>query len=639
MKVLHEWLKDYIGEHCDSPEAVATLLTFHAFEIEEQLHEGGHDIIDVDVLPNRGSDCLCHRGIARELATITGTPLAYDPLSVALPSWPASKIFSTHITDPDATYRFSSAVITGVRVGPSPQWLRDRLAALGQKSINNVVDATNYVMYALGQPTHAFDLDKLTDHDGKRMITVRYGKAGEQITTLGGETYETTEETLHLADGTSGTLLDFAGVKGGVAAELTEETANIVVTSGNFNYARVRQTSQRFKIHTDAAKRFENGISPELTLYGLRDVVELIITLAGGTLEGYTDEYPTPHYVPSVTVVPQRVNALLGLSLRIDEIRDILDRLGARYEESDGVLSVTGPFVRTDLMIEEDYVEEIGRIYGYQHVSAVCPEPAPLTEINARHYYSERVRQVLLPLGFSEVITSSFRNKDSISLFNALASDKSCVRSSLVKNIREVLERNIPHTDLLGLPDVRVFEIGTVFEKGQRGIEERIMLTIGARTTQKGPTPADDEIVASAVAELESALGVSCAHDVKDGVAEIDFSQLLSMLPTPTEYAPHPVSEEIQYRPFSPYPFVARDIALFVPEGTDPDAVATLLTDAAGDLCVRVTLFDEFKKDGRVSYAFRLIFQSQHKTLTDTEVNEYMEAVYDAVAEEGFEVR
>ena len=319
---------------------------------------------------------------------------------------------------------------------------------------------------------------------------------------------------------------------------------------------------------------------------------------------------------------------------------DRLTRAGCTVSYNDKLITATGPFERTDLNIEEDFIEEIGRLYGYDHVASVVPEAVPLEELNKRHYYSEKIRDTLTQLGFNEVITSSFRKKDEISLHNALATDKGCMRSSLIKNLTDVLDKNAGFADLLGTPDTRVFEIGTVFKKGGAlGVTEHLSLAIGARVKPSGYSKQDQAILAEVIGELTNDLDTDLSFDEVDGVAELNLSELLTKLPEPAAYDPVVVGEEIQYRPFSQYPHMSRDIAMWVSEGTTAKEVEAILNEYAGDLRVRTTLFDEFSKDGRTSYAFRLVFQSTEKTLTDEEVNTVMDKVYKAVEAKDWETR
>jgi phenylalanyl-tRNA synthetase beta chain len=644
MLVSFNWLKEYLGDTKLSAQEAADLLGAHAFEIEGIKEKGSDTVIDVDILPNRSSDCLCHRGIARELASITNTPLANDPLSET-PELSDLDTIVIDIADKEACPRFAASLITGLEVKESPAWLKARLEAIGQRPINNIVDATNYVMFAIGQPIHAYDAELFPQVDGKWQFNVRFAEAGESVSLIpeGGKDEERVVECqgteLLIVDGSSNTPIGLAGVKGGSFAGVHDKTTKVIIETAHFHPTITRKTARRLGIVIDASKRFENEPSRELIPYTQQAVCDLITEIAGGQYEGTVDVYPESVENPTVEVPVMQTKKLLGLELTAEEIADILERIGAEVSLNSETVSAKGPWERTDLQIAEDFIEEVGRINGYEHVSAVAPAKSELPELNQRHYYSEKIRQLLIAEGFSEVITSSFRKKDTVQLKNALASDKSCLRSSLIKNISEALDKNASFTDLLGMPDTRLFEIGTVFYKAGDKLTEHIALTIGVRVKPAGYTGKEDKIITHLKTVLSDGLGVAIDGTSEKGVLELNLTELLKKLPEPTAYEPVGVSEEITYQPFSVYQHMSRDIAMWVKAGTTAEAVEAVLNTAAGDLRVRTTQFDEFTKDGRTSLGFRLVFQSPEKTLTDEVVNAVMDKVYNAVQEQGWEVR
>lgn len=652
MKVNYNWLRDYLGDALPPAEEVADLLTEHAFEIEGIESADGQTVIDVDVLPNRSSDCLCHRGIARELATILGVELEQDPLvSIpALPQLPDGHAVTVNVSDTDACPRFTASLITDVSVAPSPNWLRERLESLGQRSINNVVDATNYVMLAMGQPLHAYDADLFPQVDGAWQFGVRFADEGETVEILpeGGATEPRTVECrgteLLIVDESSNTPIGLAGVKGGQFAGVHEGTTRIIVEAAHFDPVITRKTARRLGIVIDASKRFENEPSRELPLYAQHEISQLISEIAGGTYAGTVDEYFTQKPNPQVSVRVSRANALLGLDLSQEQVKDIIVRTGAAVTVSDAdVLLCTGPFERTDLQIEVDFIEEVGRLHGLSNIVSVPPTVGSAAPVHARQYYSERVRGVLLQEGASEVITSSFQKKDNIQLRNALASDKSYVRSTLSKNMTQVLDVNFTHGDVLGMSRIAAFEIGTVFDskiaEEQKTVDEHTSLCIGLRTKGSGYTPKDDAPLQQLCDEVSDSLGVSIEWNIEKGVAECDFDSIIADLSVPETYDAFAKPAAKTFTPVSPYPAVARDIALWVSEGVGTAEVATVLRMQSGDLLHRLDQFDEFTKDGRTSYAFRLVFLSHKKTLTAGEVDTIMDRVTAAVSEKGWKVR
>lgn len=634
----YDWLKEYLGDTEHDAAAFAELLGMHAFEIEDVRSVGTDTVIDVDILPNRSSDCLSHRGIAREIATLTRIPLKNDPFTEDVTLEPKTDAVSVSIDDARACRRFGAALVRGVTVGESPQWLKDRLVAIGARPINNIVDATNYVMFSLGQPLHAYDADLFPKKDGVWQFGVRFAHPDERIVTLSNEELELDESVQLIVNASNDTPVGVAGIKGGKSAEINEKTTTVILEAANFDPVVTRKAVQKLRLPTDASKRFENEVSRDVVPYALKSCVALLTEIAGGTCEGYIDEYPTTHENQSVSVTLKHINALLGLSLTKPEVEDILSRLGFAFAGTDDVFTVTAPFYRSDITIAEDVIEEVGRVFGYQHIAATRPETAALPEVNARHYYSERIRDILTSEGFSEVITSSFRKKDQVRLKNALASDKEYLRSSLQENIIEALDKNMPNADLLGLSDIRIFEIGTVFEKENSSVNEHMSVALGVRQKQQGYTPKDDTLLTEIKAKLETALGASIDGDIRQGVFECNLTELVKRLGTPQAYAPFVKQADVQYAPFSTYPFVSRDIAMWT-ENMSEDEVRAVLSEFGGVLLVRTTLFDRFEKDGRISYAFRLVFQSSEKTLTDDTVNAIMKKITKAVEERGCEVR
>ena len=641
MKVVYDWLKEYVGEEMPDVKTVETLLTFHAFEVDGIEIVEDRTVIDVKVLPDRSSDCLSHRGIAREISALIDVPLANDPFTQELLVLPRTDSLAIVIESGNACERFALARMTGITVKESPAWLKERLIALGQRPINNIVDATNYVMFALGQPLHAYDAQKLSHENGVWKCNVRMARDGEQITTLSHETCILDNTMQLVVDAVTDTPLSIAGVKGGIYAQIDTTTTDIILEAGNFNPQITRKTAQKLKLQTDASRRFENNISPALCIYGLTHVIALITEIAGGVCEGVSDVHPRPPSPKNVPIMHAHIESLLGIAIGKDVIQSIFRRLGFTYITHHDGWEVTAPFERTDICIPEDIIADVGRIYGYEHISTVVPNQVPLTELNQRQLYSDRVRDILIAEGCSEVITSSFHSHDEIKLLNALASDKEYLRSSLVPNMEEVLNKNIVRIDLLGLTRIQAFEIGTVFERTPDGrdVTEHTELVIGVRTKLSGPTPKDDECVATLQTILETKLGVQFVATITQGILTCNFSSLITALPlitTPDPFIPVP---ECTFTPYSLYPFVSRDIALWVHEGVTADAVASYIKAEGSDLLVRTTLIDTFTKDTRTSYAFRLIFQSHAKTLTDDEISPLMERITTTLNARGFEVR
>ncbi|MFM2339871.1 MAG: hypothetical protein RLZZ360_507 [Candidatus Parcubacteria bacterium] len=636
MKFSHNWLQTFFATPLPAPAMIEEKLTFHSSEVEEVLTVSDDTVYDLKVLPDKSAWLLSHRGLAKELSVILDMPLKHDPIQGSL-DYGATLTDVRVVLDTPTCDFYGAAIIEGVKVSPSPDWLKARLEAIGQRSINNIVDATNYVMFELGQPLHAFDANTFTkDSAGTREVRVRAAVAGEKLTTLSQEELTLTTDDAVITDGVAGTVLALAGVKGGLHSGVTADTTTILLEAAHFDRVATRLGAQRHKLPTDAAKRYENGLSRSVTPYGLLAGAKLIADIAGGQVVGTATAGDSTVQREAVSVSVTDINRVLGITITPTEVMNILGRFGYSVTTNGIVCTVIPPHERDDIVLKQDLIEEVGRIYGLSNIVSIPPTPAPVEELNTRHYYAEKIRTVLTGLSFSEVYTSSFRNKDIAHIKNALASDKSYLRSRLLDNLLEVRQKNIPYRDLLGLSAVQVFEIGTVFG----ATEEAFHVGLAVQTGTEYKAKVDDPLLSTAVTALEQELGtkLTFVHEAP-GYVEFSLETVLAALPQPVAYEVTTKVPSILYKPFSLYPSVSRDIAMWVSEGTDIATVESILTNAAGPLLVCLTHLDTFTKEGRTSLAFRLVFQSNEKTLDGAEVDELMTAVYSGVKGAGWEAR
>src|SRR3989344_4045509 len=515
MKISRNWLQTFFDKPLPEARVIADALTFHAFEIESV----ENDVLDVKVTPNRGHDCLSHRGIAKELSAILNLPLVPHPYGITDVSLePKTDALKVTIENPQLCPRFTAAYIKGIKVGPSPDWLRTALESIGQKSINNVVDATNYVMFNIGQPLHAFDAAKLTEKEGVRALDVRMAKNEEKMLGLDDKEYALAPSMLVIADGNTGEAVSIAGIKGGKPTGIDEATTAVVLEAANWDGVTIRKTSQALRLRTDASDRFQQVISPELTVYGLRSAVELIVKLAGGEVVGFVDEYPQPQEKRAVSVSLSKINAVLGTKLAQENVVDVFKRLDLSHVQQGEEFVVTVPFERLSLGTPEDIVEEGGRFAGYDKIPAIELTAFPQKAgINANFFASEHMRAELTSKGHSEVFTSVFAEKGERMVANKVDGVRPYLRSTLTDGLKDAYERNSRNKDLLGLNEVKLFEIGTVWSEGK----ETIMLGT-----------ADKEGVKEAPLEIQEA--------------------------TPLGYEDLPVSKTERYQPFSRYPFIVR---------------------------------------------------------------------------------
>ncbi len=591
MKVSRLWLNKFFDAPLPSAEELSTALTFHAFEIDGVEKIGEDDVLEVKVTPNRGHDCLGHRGIAKELSAILKLPLAHDPFMVTPVFAPVTTDVSVQIDTP-LCRRYIAGYIKAVKVGPSPQWLREKLEAIGQRSINNVVDAANFVMFNTGQPLHAFDAHKL----GSLALGVRAARAGEKLIALDKKEYALSEGMLVITAG--GAVVGLAGIKGGMPAAIDEHTTDIIIESANFEGVSVRKTAQALKLRTDASARFEQEISPELAARGMQNMMEFVMRLLGGEVAGFVDIYPVPQKQQCANVTVEKVNATLGTQLTGADVADAFAHLGLAYKEEAGVFEVQVPPERLDLSISEDLVEEVGRIVGYDQVPTTkLPAFDKLPAINATFYAAEKAREELVAQGYSEIFTSVFADQGERAVANKIGGDKPFLRSSLLPGLQEALQKNKPNKDLLGIKEIKLFEIGVVWKGGK---ELTMLGTISEKAEAKEETLKPTEA---------------------------------------SQYEAHPLSAALRYQNFSKYPYIVRDIALWIPKGTEPTEVLKSIEQNAGELAHKITLFDRFEKEGRISLAYRIIFQSFERTLTEAEANAAMEKVSTAAKGRGWEVR
>ena len=351
------------------PEDLAQVLMFHSFEIEGLEKRGQDFLIDIDVLPNRAHDCLSHIGIARDIAAVAGLELKLPEINLkANKAKNSSNFVAVDVKNSNDCPRYTAKVVTGVKVGQSPKWMQQRLEACGLQTINSIVDITNYVMLETGQPLHAFDADKL----GKKII-IRRAKAGEKLAALDDKTYKLDKDILVIA--TAKKPIAIAGIKGGDDTGIDKKTNNIVIEAANFDPVVTRLASRSLKLRTDASWRFEQGIDPNLIDFAQKRVCKLIQEIAGGEpAKGMVDFYPKKLRPKKIKLDLDYANKLLGINISKEKVKQILKSLGFMFQVSGFTFYVSVPTRRLDVSIQEDLVEEIGRVYGYENIASVFPE-------------------------------------------------------------------------------------------------------------------------------------------------------------------------------------------------------------------------------------------------------------------------
>ena len=634
-------------------------------------------VLEVEVTPNR-PDCLSVLGIARELAALTGARLRPPPVALKESGDPAKSLARVRIEAPDLCHRFTARVISGVTVGPSPAWLRARLRAIGLRPISNVVDVTNYVLWELGQPLHAYDGETVAE----ATIVVRRARADERFTTLDGQERVLDASMLLIADPRR--AIGLAGVMGGANTEVTDRTTRVVLESAWFAPASIRRTSRALGLRTDAAYRFERGADVEGLVTASARAAALIAETAGGTIaRGVVDAYPRKRKPQHVRLRMARVKRVLGVAPPPAVARKVLTGLGLPVKARGADLEVTVPSFRRDLSMEDDLVEEIIRVWGYDRIPSTLPGGAiSLVTHPAALRQGQTVRRALAGAGLAEVVTYAFtdpakaellrRTVDPkpVELMNPLAQDASLLRVSPLEGVLSALATNLRRQQT----DVRVFEVGKTYRwgNGDTGTTEPrwVAIALAGGRSEPGwagaPEPVDvydakglaehalealsvrggtggagtlsgfePDCHGTLVTESGTILAefgeVSAALREGFGIGAPVFAAVVSL----DTVGAAPVAP-VRYQPLPRFPAVERDLAFVV--GGDQTLTAarieSALREEAGPLLRRLVLFDVFRfPDGRSSLAWRLLFQAEDRTLTDAEVNAIQERVVRRITE------
>ena len=624
MQVSKKTLDELLGVSL-SPKEIEEAYNLHAFEVEETEEVKGDIVFDIDVLPNRTSDALSWRGLAYELAAIKNIKLKKDPLleqKEGLDNTDNNKL-EVEVLDKEYCNIYHAALIENVEVKESPEWLKLELEKMGQKSINNIVDATNYVMFMLGQPMHAFDADKLSFKGGKYKIGVRKAQNQEKVLTLDDIEYELDERISVIFDANKETdnFLGIAGIKGGKNSGVDNKTTKIILEAARFNPTLTRKASEALKLRTDASKRFENDIPDKFPEIALAYAVKLIKEIAGGELVATASFKENERENPFVDFDIEKINKIIGTNIDKNTATDILQRLGFKIEQN----KAQAPFWRTDINLDVDLAEEIMRLYGFYKLESRALEESgdKNLEILRSYYFSEELRRFLLDRGFIELTNSTLEDKGELKLKNSLSSEKNYFRDSVSYSVKKALDRNEAFAPLLGIYDAfKVFEIGTVYKNGKEKLDIAIAVRPVSKKKRESKAKAALEEIKQA---LEEKYGISLPEAGE--TLEFDINEVFEGKKEGDYYPELPVLPNIQYKPFSVYPFVLRDIAMWLKDKKDADKAEKIIKEEAGDYLKRIDLFDIFEKDGQTSFAWHLVFQSDEKTLTDEEVNSLMKKI------------
>jgi phenylalanyl-tRNA synthetase beta chain len=639
-------------------------------------------IIDISITPNR-PDCLCVIGVAREIAALTHQKVRYPFSSLSGKGEEIHQKTSVTILDPDLCPRYVARMIEGVKIGPSPHWMRNRLEKVGIRSINNVVDVTNFVMMEWGQPLHAFDFELL--EEGR--IVVRRAQVGEEFVTLDGVKRTLDGEMLMICDGVKPVAI--AGVMGGLNSEIKEDTKTVLLESAYFDPMSNRRTSKQVGLETEAAYRFGRGVDYGGCLSVANRAAQLIQELAGGkVVEGAVDAYPKPLKPRPIRLRLQRVHQVLGTEITAKQVKTCLEDLELDVQGGDGdFLVVTPPSFRGDLEREIDLIEEVARLDGYERIPITLPKGPPSPEVKNRELLLEREAiGILLHHGYHEVITYSFSSPASgdliglmpddmrrkyVKILNPLAEDFSVLRTTLISGLMETARYNLSRKN----SNLKLFELKKVFipQEGERlpqeikylaglaigfdqdphwafsprqvdffdvkGCVEDLLEALqikGIKFSRAGDIPYLHPGKASKVFLGEEVLGALgevhpqvLSHYEIHGKAylfEIDFEQVVRW-----------AREERRFQPLAKFPAVYRDLSMVVDDALEAEKLVETIWTFQQPFIDEVNLFDIYRgapiPEGKKGVSCRIRYQAHDRTLTDEEVNQYHEKVISRLRE------
>jgi phenylalanyl-tRNA synthetase beta chain len=636
----------------------------------------GDVIYTIEITPNR-PDCLSVTGIAREVAFLTGSTLKLPDIEYVETGAPIDKQVTVEIQDADLCPRYCASLITGIKIGESPEWLKNRLLSYGMRPINNVVDVTNFVMLEYGQPLHSFDYEKIIG----RGIIVRRAKSGEKLTSLDGLERQLTRDMLVIADKERSVAV--AGIMGGANTEVSENTTSILLESASFKPASVRYTGKNLGMPSEACIRFERGISSELTIPALKRATQLIVELGKGqAAKGIIDAYPGKIEKKPIKITATDVKRVLGIEFSVTQIVNTLTAEGCEchVDAHKSEIAVVAPYWRSDLNIQVDVIEEIVRVIGYESIpttllSQAIPQQHPLPIVGLKR----KIRNMMVGYGFQELVTYSYISLDSLSkltpdsrkpdvmpmrLMNPMSADYEYMRTSLRPNLLSALAINKAFSE----EGLQFFELGKVYlpregdlpneidmlcgviagRRGERwwqgegesvdffdarGLIEGLLNQLGitvrfGESTDESLHPSHQAAVVvegkpvGVVGELHPA--VAGHFELSGNIYLFEFN-----LPLLLQFIGHKM-----YTPIPKFPATIRDMALVVDISVPHQKIVDIIR--AVSLVTDATLFDVYVGEqvpaGKKSMAYRLTYQSPNRTLTDEEVNKVQQQILKRLA-------
>lgn len=635
-------------------------------------------VLEFELTANR-ADCFSVFGLVREIAAITGNKPHFPEIKVNEDdNTKLNDIFSVEIADPDLCSRFSTRMLKNVKIGPSPEWMQQRLEGADIRSINNVVDVTNFVMIELGHPMHAYDYDKIT---GKKLIA-RRAIEGEELHTLDDTSRKAKGEMLVIAD--SEKAAGLAGIMGGFETEITDTTTTVVLESADFYGPCIRRTARACGLSSEASGRFERGVDSETTIKALDRAAQLLQEMGACTVcEGIVDVYPNPKQANYVTFTPEQINNHLGTNIAKDVMLNIITSVGfdVTKDENDEI-TVKVPSWRNDVTCMADISEEIARLHGFDKIKSTLPNGVSMQGTqSAKQTFIDKVKASLSSQGLYETISFALTNEETfnklnipqdsplrkaVPIMNPLSDEYPLVRTTLLSSIFDNLARNLARKN----DDVALFEVGSVFFPKALPVTElpdevvKIAGAITGRRNAQGWNQTNDMVdfydAKGIIEELLANLRVTRytveagthyamhpgktalfkkGRDVIATVGEVHPAVLSAYGITKPVYifeldattVMKYMAKDLKYKALPKYPATSRDLAMLVDVDVNAADIEKAMTKAAGQNLTQITLFDVYTgkqvEEGKKSLAFSLTFQSNDKTLTDAEIDPAIEKI------------
>ncbi|MHC4616627.1 MAG: phenylalanine--tRNA ligase subunit beta [Planctomycetota bacterium] len=656
------WLKDYVEiEHF--PEEVAEILSDLGLSCEGIEYLGNDAVIDVEVTSNRG-DCLGYIGVARELAVATGMELRIPVVELDESEREVTEFCRVEIVEPDLCARYTARVVEGIKVGPSPDWMAKRLEAAGMRSVNNVVDATNYAMLETGQPPHAFDYAKIAE--GK--IIVRKAVAGERIVSIDGTQCDLDPDMLIIADPSGPVAV--AGVMGGLDTEVSDSTTTILLEDAYFAPVSVRTTSRKLSLPSEAAFRFERIVDIENVDWASKRTAQLIVQAAGGKIaKGVVDVYPGRQAQRQVTLRLSRLKELLGIEVPPEEVLRILSALSFEPRSNDGLVVCTVASWRSDIYREVDLVEEVARVYGYNRVPVEDKITIEVVPADVHNKLAQSIGTCLNGCGFYETVTVGFVDNPMADLFatgeaeqhlavqDATRKSANLLRRTLIGSLLGVLKTNVNAGNL----PCRIFEIADTFvptgEQGELPTEEtRLALVCDAdfrdlRGAIEGlisnmrrdshvvfrpadllwaqtgaEIVADDKVIGMAGVVSQAVKDRFDFKELTPVAAELGFEHLLALQSGP-----------VKVKPITRFPAIERDLSIIVDEAVPWAEIVKAVNEKAPGELEHIRFADIYRgkgiPSGKKSVTLSLRFRDEDGTLTHDTVDGFEKTIVESLAE------